>query len=205
MKGGRRGQCLRTRDCYCGQDNGPQQPCAFPSTRHHWLKQSLTRRLSSNSLREANFWEKKVLCKRHALHSLLMYFQKWISTWHTCDTCNMTQHCVPHESGKWEASKELWMQTLVVESKKRKQLFNWTQTKKQLWPQVTSQLIKPHTSQTAGEESSIASPYFRNVVTSGLELHKHEHPYYNLSLENRLFEGKQIQIETVWFPEQFIH
>lgn len=63
-----------------------------------------------------------------------------------------------------------------------------------------TQLTKSHTSLN----SSISSLYFRNSVISNKNL-KNEHPYYNPSLENRLFEGRQIQIETVWFPEQFIH
>ena len=63
-----------------------------------------------------------------------------------------------------------------------------------------TQLTKSHTSQY----SSISSLYFRNLVISNKNL-KNEHPYYNPSLENRLFEGRQIQFETKWFPEQFIH
>lgn len=71
---------------------------------------------------------------------------------------------------------------------------------------MKSQLTKSHTSPNILWEDSLISPrHFRNLATSRLELKEHEHAYYNPSWENRLFEGRQIQIETVWFPEQFIH
>lgn len=42
-------------------------------------------------------------------------------------------------------------------------------------------------------------------VISRLEGKEYEHSYYNPFLENRVWKERQIQIETVWFPEPFIH
>lgn len=151
-----------------------------------------------------------MLFRWYMLDPLSVYSEKLINM-HPTHLWLLTGHnTILYESGKGEESKELSENTgswvfsesssswilppSSTESRHKEHEYSWRHSSP-----------SPTPPQTVWEDSSMSSPHFRNLLRSRLELKEYEAPHYNPSLEKRLLEGRQIQVEIVWFPEPFIH
>lgn len=168
----------------------PSSPVLFPSTHHHWLQQSLTRRLSSQLPERSQFLIEESALQATCLHSLLKYLKKLISTWHTHDT-RIWHNAVFHmnqgteKKAKTYACEHWWLSL----GKKAVVQPNPDQQKTMDAGDLAAHQV-PHLPSSRGGRERRLLTGLQKRSSVGLERHKHEHPYYNPSLENRLFWRK---------------